>query len=132
MGHLHTLLDEMGLDEMGLDEMAWHLIGSSVKCVCGQTVNSWNSAQSNSQVFLQCGQVVKQPKCQSRFLDPGRSCDYGIYGSVTLLQLIVVPNACATGPVFLDTWLHKLLRTGLVKLWPVAVPIIEVAAVNSY
>ena len=24
MGHLHFLLDEMGLDEMGLDEMGWH------------------------------------------------------------------------------------------------------------
>ena len=24
MGHLHFLLDEMGLDKMGLDEMGWH------------------------------------------------------------------------------------------------------------
>jgi len=24
MGHLHLLLDEMGLDKMGLDEMGWH------------------------------------------------------------------------------------------------------------
>ena len=24
MGHVHFLLDEMGLDKIGLDEMGWH------------------------------------------------------------------------------------------------------------
>ena len=41
-----------------------------------------------SRAFLLCGQVVKQHKSRSKFLDPGLSCDYSAY--------MGVPTPCIT------------------------------------
>ena len=61
---------------------------SVVKCVRSNGQGPIYSAVKRSRSHLRCGQVVKQQKRWSKFVDPGRSCDYSAYRSDHPLRLL--------------------------------------------